>query len=153
MNSVPAQGPDSARIDDSGKPERPSIAEGRRKMRPQDYDRHVASRVRNRRITVGLSQQDLAHRIGVTYQQLHKYETGLNRISAARLYAIAQALEVEVGHFFEGLTTGTPPARTNNPRQLLEFTKGASAVRNRRHLEALGELTRSLAEHAPEDAA
>jgi DNA-binding XRE family transcriptional regulator len=53
--------------------------------RTQDVDRHVGARVRERRIMLGLTQQQLADLIGVTYQQAHKYERGINRISAGRL--------------------------------------------------------------------
>ena len=52
----------------------------------QDVDRHVGRRIRERRTMLGLTQQQLAERIGVTYQQAHKYETGDNRVSAGRLY-------------------------------------------------------------------
>ncbi len=52
---------------------------------------------------LGLTQQQLANLIGVTYQQAHKYERGMNRISAGRLYEIARVLGVDVGHLFEGL--------------------------------------------------
>jgi transcriptional regulator with XRE-family HTH domain len=59
--------------------------------------------MRERRIMLGLTQQQMAERIGVTYQQAHKYEKGINRIASGRLYNIAQALGVDVGYFFEGL--------------------------------------------------
>jgi DNA-binding XRE family transcriptional regulator len=65
--------------------------------RTQDIDRHVGARVRERRIMLGLTQQQLADLIGVTYQQAHKYERGINRVSAGRLYEIAQVLSVPVG--------------------------------------------------------
>ena len=71
--------------------------------RTQDIDRHVGGRVRERRIMLGLTQQQLADLIGVTYQQAHKYERGINRISAGRLYEIAQVLSVPIGYFFDGL--------------------------------------------------
>jgi transcriptional regulator with XRE-family HTH domain len=59
--------------------------------------------VRERRLSAGLSQQQLAQMIGVAYQQAHKYERGLNRISAGRLYQIAAVLRVPISWFFEGL--------------------------------------------------
>src|SRR5919199_187202 len=71
--------------------------------RTQDIDRHVGARVRERRIMLGLTQQQLADLIGVTYQQAHKYERGINRVSAGRLYEIAQVLSVPVGYFYEGI--------------------------------------------------
>ena len=66
--------------------------------RPLDVDRHVAARVRGRRILLGMSQQQMAERIGVANQQAHKYEMCINRLSAGRLYRIAGALGVEVGY-------------------------------------------------------
>jgi transcriptional regulator with XRE-family HTH domain len=70
---------------------------------PNRIDRHVASRVRSRRQEVGLSQETVADALGVTFQQLQKYEQAVNRISAGALYRLALTLEVPVGYFFEGL--------------------------------------------------
>ena len=66
-------------------------------------DIHVGNRIRERRILLGFTQQQMANLIGVTYQQAHKYERGINRISAGRLYSIASALNVPINYFFEGL--------------------------------------------------
>jgi transcriptional regulator with XRE-family HTH domain len=77
------------------------------RTRVQDMDRHVAARIRERRIMLGLSQEAMAAQLSITYQQLHKYEKGINRIAAGRLHQIAQALDVEVGYFFEGVETET----------------------------------------------
>ncbi len=62
------------------------------RSRAQDIDRHVGGRMRERRIMLGLTQQEMAELIGVTYQQAHKYEKGINRIAAGRLHHIARAL-------------------------------------------------------------
>ncbi len=70
---------------------------------PHPVDVHVGRAVRLRRKLRGLSQQALADRIGLTFQQVQKYETGANRISASALHAISGALEVSVAAFFEGL--------------------------------------------------
>ena len=70
--------------------------------RAQDVDRHVGARMRERRIMLGLTQQQMAELIGVTYQQAHKYEKGINRIAAGRLSGIAQALGVEIGYLLRG---------------------------------------------------
>lgn len=67
-------------------------------------DAHVGERLRQQRLLLGLNQMQLAERIGVSFQQLQKYELGKNRASASRLWEIAQALGVPVGFFFEGLT-------------------------------------------------
>jgi transcriptional regulator with XRE-family HTH domain len=66
-------------------------------------DIHVGKRVRQRRWSVGMTQQTLAEQVGIKFQQIQKYETGANRISASRLWDISIALSIGVEHFFEGL--------------------------------------------------
>mgnify|MGYP000300700274 CR=1 FL=1 len=66
-------------------------------------DVHVGKRVRHRRWMVGMTQQQLAEKVGIKFQQIQKYETGMNRVSASRLWDIAEALEVPVSFFFEGI--------------------------------------------------
>ena len=73
-------------------------------------DIHVGKRVRHRRWMVGMTQQQLAERVGIKFQQIQKYETGMNRVSASRLYEIAAALDAPVAHFFEGLDEGAEAA-------------------------------------------
>ena len=86
-----------------------------------DVDRYVGSRIRERRVMLGLSQQQMAHLIGVTYQQAHKYERGINRISAGRLFEIARVLRVPVSYFFEGLEgNGTEDDLSMRQRMCLE---------------------------------
>src|SRR5512133_4381836 len=80
-----------------------NAASRRSSGRTQDIDRYVGARIRERRIMLGLTQQQLADLIGVTYQQAHKYERGINRVSAGRLFEIAQVLSVPVNYFFDGL--------------------------------------------------
>ncbi|WP_298933377.1 helix-turn-helix transcriptional regulator [uncultured Ruegeria sp.] len=66
-------------------------------------DVHVGKRVRHRRWLIGMTQQQLAQQVGIKFQQIQKYETGANRISASRLWDIAETLDVPVSFFFEGL--------------------------------------------------
>ncbi|MEL6125360.1 MAG: helix-turn-helix transcriptional regulator [Pseudomonadota bacterium] len=66
-------------------------------------DVHVGKRVRHRRWMVGMTQQQLGDTVGIKFQQIQKYETGMNRVSASRLWDIAHALDVPVSFFFEGL--------------------------------------------------
>ena len=66
-------------------------------------DVHVGKRVRHRRWMVGMTQQQLAEKVGIKFQQIQKYETGMNRVSASRLFDIAVALSVPVAYFFEGM--------------------------------------------------
>ncbi|MEM9124068.1 MAG: helix-turn-helix transcriptional regulator [Pseudomonadota bacterium] len=70
---------------------------------PNPVDVHVGSRVRLRRIHVGMSQERLGELVGLTFQQIQKYENGANRIGASRLFEISQILDVPVGFFFEDL--------------------------------------------------
>ena len=109
----------------------------------QDADRHVGARIRERRTMLGLTQQQVAERIGVTYQQAHKYEVGGNRVSAGRLYQIARALGVEPAYFFEGL--GTKPAPEPRERRMPELARDFLNLPSRRHQEAVAELARALA--------
>ena len=67
-------------------------------------DLHVGQRLRQRRCLLGMTQQKLAESVGIKFQQIQKYESGANRVSASRLWALAEALEVPVSHFFEGLS-------------------------------------------------
>ena len=99
---------------------------------------------------LGLTQHQLAELIGVTYQQAHKYEKGVNRIAGGRLYTIAQALGVEIAFFYEGI--GAPPSAgkpTEHQRLLLELTRNFVAITDRRQQEAICNLARSLASLDP----
>lgn len=66
-------------------------------------DMHVGQRIRHRRWVLGTTQQQLAESVGIKFQQIQKYETGANRVSASRLWDIAHALDVPVAFFFDGL--------------------------------------------------
>ena len=71
-------------------------------------DQHVGERIRTRRTELGLTQEQLAEALNVSYQQVQKYETGANRISAGRIFELARKLGVDVGYFFEGLPIDAP---------------------------------------------
>ena len=75
---------------------------------PNPVDKYVGSRVRMRRIMLGMSQEKLGEALGLTFQQIQKYETGMNRISASRLWDISDALGVSINYFFEGLEADAP---------------------------------------------
>ena len=66
-------------------------------------DVHVGKRIRHRRWMLGMTQQQLAEAVGIKFQQIQKYETGMNRVSASRLWDIAEHVDVPVSFFFEGL--------------------------------------------------
>ncbi|MBL4739548.1 MAG: helix-turn-helix transcriptional regulator [Sneathiella sp.] len=109
-------------------------------------DVHVGNRIRERRILLGYTQQQMANLIGVTYQQAHKYERGINRISAGRLYSIASALNVPINYFFDGLaTTGTTETSTRQ-RMCLEMARNFSMIENERYQDALSHLARALSQ-------
>ena len=74
-----------------------------RQPREVEIDAHVGSRILERRELLGLSKADLASGLGVTFQQLHKFETGVNRISVGKLYQCAQLLNSGIEYFFDGL--------------------------------------------------
>ena len=69
-----------------------------------DIDLHLGRRLRRRRRLLGLTQQQLAVQVGIRFQQIQKYECGANRISAARLWQLAEALETPVSYFYDGVT-------------------------------------------------
>jgi transcriptional regulator with XRE-family HTH domain len=123
-----------------------------RRSRVQDVDRHVGTRIRERRVMLGLTQQQMAELIGVTYQQAHKYEKGINRVAAGRLYKIAQALGVGVGYFFEGLGSDKAISATPQQRMLLELARNFVSIPERKHRDAICSLTRVLAgPHGPDE--
>jgi transcriptional regulator with XRE-family HTH domain len=80
------------------------------KKAPNPIDKHVGSRVRMRRMMLGMSQEKLGDALGLTFQQVQKYEKGTNRIGASRLQQISNILQVPVAFFFEGAPhlPGTP---------------------------------------------
>ena len=76
--------------------------------KPNPIDVHVGSRVRLRRTLLGMSQEKLADAVGLSFQQIQKYERGTNRIGSSRLYQFAQVLDVPVSFFFDGMPTEGP---------------------------------------------
>lgn len=71
-------------------------------------DAHVGKRIRHRRWMVGMTQQQLADKVGIKFQQIQKYETGMNRVSASRLWDISDSLGVPISFFFDGLAGAEP---------------------------------------------
>jgi len=117
------------------------------RARPQDVDRYVGARIRERRILLGLTQQQMAELIGVTYQQAYKYEKGINRVAAGRLYEVARALGVELGYFYEGLQTGGRLVPSPSQRMLLDLARNFLNIPDPKHREAVAKLARALAEN------
>lgn len=80
--------------------------------RPSPIDTHVGSRVRLRRTLLGLSQEKLGEALGLTFQQVQKYERGVNRIGASRLFDLSRVLDVPIGFFFDDMPGSTPGANS-----------------------------------------
>lgn len=80
------------------------------KKTPNPVDVHVGARLRMRRMFIGMSQEKLGAHLGLTFQQVQKYEKGLNRIGASRLYAIARILDAPVQYFFDDMPRDLPQA-------------------------------------------
>jgi transcriptional regulator with XRE-family HTH domain len=99
-----------------------------RARRADNRDAEVGRRVRSRRLECRLSQTELADRIGVTFQQVQKYEKGVNRIGAGRLQRIAEALEVPISFFF-GAAGGAPARESANSESIFGFMQTSGSVR------------------------
>jgi len=85
------------------------------KKAPNPIDKHVGSRVRMRRMMIGMSQEKLGEKLGITFQQIQKYEKGTNRIGASRLQQIASVLSAPVSFFFEGAPVPDAEALSGAP--------------------------------------
>lgn len=117
-------------------------------------DVHVGKRIRHRRWLVGMTQQQLAERVGIKFQQIQKYETGANRVSASRLWDIADALDVPVSFFFEGIEAehagaaqASVPADVMGDKEALDLIRSYYAIpENQRR--RLFELARVLSDVA-----
>ena len=98
-------------------------------------DQHVGKRIRHRRWLVGMTQQQLADQVGIKFQQIQKYETGANRVSASRLWDIAQSLQVDISFFFEGIEgdeaqvqAGVAPSDVLSDKEALELLRSYYAI-------------------------
>ena len=123
---------------------------------PDPIDVHVGGRLRLRRTLMGLSQTDLAKSVGLTFQQVQKYESGANRVSASRLYHIAESLDVPVSFFFddmprEGGLAEAPKPAFEPDRELLELTRNYRSISDAEVRRGIYELVKRLA--SKEDAA
>jgi transcriptional regulator with XRE-family HTH domain len=117
----------------------------RRSQPSGPIDQHIGARIRERRVMLGLSQQQFANRIGLTYQQSNKYELGINRVSAGRLYEIARVLDVPVDYFYEGVGDEKPAQLAPHQRMIFEITRNFVAIENEKHQEVLSQVARILA--------
>lgn len=98
-----------------------------------EVDVHVGKRIRQRRWLIGMTQQKLADLVGIKFQQIQKYETGANRVSASRLFDIGESMGVSAAFFFEGLTQNGPqiePMCGDMPPDMLGDKEVMDLVRN-----------------------
>lgn len=112
-------------------------------------DRQVGERMRRRRILLGLTQDQLADALGISYQQIQKYETGANRVSAGRLAQISEVLEVQPGWFF-----GAPEkveSAAGSSRAVIDLVRNFSRIEDERVRTHLMALVRSLAGRGDEE--
>ncbi len=138
---------------------KPRSGQGPRRVRPVDL--HVGTRVRQRRVLLGMTQTDLANTVGLTFQQVQKYEKGTNRISASRLYGLSQLFGVTVEYFFEDMPPDvvsispakgrgkvkTLPRYEPDPmlkRETLELVRAYYEIENADIRKQVYELTKSL---------
>ena len=122
----------------------PAVARAARRV--VDY---VGARLRHRRSELGWTQDRLATKVGISYQQVQKYETGANRISAGRLYQMATCLGVEVGYFYERLVlarTAATPEHGGKNRATIELVRNFTVIANEPTRAALSSLIKILAE-------
>jgi len=105
-------------------------------------DRKLGQRVRSRRLEIGMSQERLAELLGVTFQQVQKYEKGVNRIAASRLFDIAAALDVPIARFFENIASGRGASGVAEGRR--EFVDDALATPEGAQLMALFASIKSI---------
>jgi len=115
------------------------------KRERSEIDGHVGLCIRERRIMLGLTQDQLAERIGVTYQQAHKYEKGIDRISAGRLFEVARVLGVSVGYFYERFGEEGARQVPQRERLMLEIARNFAEITDERYQEAVSNLARALA--------
>ncbi len=144
----------------------PRYGRGTGKLHPVDM--HVGARVRQRRVLQGMTQTDLANALGLTFQQVQKYERGANRISASRLYDLARVFDVPVDYFFEDMP---PEAAASSPtkgrgraqellsyepdpmtkRETLDLVRAYYKIENADIRKRLRELTKALGADAVKD--
>jgi len=110
-------------------------------------DRHVGEQIRRRRQARGVTQQELARALGISYQQIQKYENGTNRVSAGRLYVLAKALETSVDAFFEDFELPLAPTRLSvTSEETIQAAKELSSVSDPRIRNSIRALVRLLGE-------
>jgi transcriptional regulator with XRE-family HTH domain len=134
--------------------------------KPNPIDVHVGSRVRYRRMIIGMSQEKLGEKMNLTFQQIQKYEKGTNRVGASRLFQLSKILEVPVGYFFEDAFANSGPSQANvglhepeqegylldflNSREGLDLNKAFAKIQDPKVRRRVIDLVRALSEEKPD---
>ena len=130
-------------------------------MKKQDVDGYVGKRLRLRRTMMGLSQEAIAKAVGITFQQVQKYEKGANAMNSTRLFEFAQFMHVPVAYFFEGLESSSGAAgfaeegekfdhKSRNvvsDRESLEIMKAFKRIKEQAMRKRLADLVRAVADN------
>ncbi len=127
---------------------------------PHPIDIHVGARVRMRRLMLGMSQDRLAETLGLTFQQIQKYEKGVNRIGASRLFQLSEALAVDVQFFYSDLPRSAPTSEKNEPladtaplaetlstHEGVQLCRHFSGIKDRQVKKKILDLVKTLSEH------
>ena len=160
MRQIPDMSNREDEIKESGAGEKVSA------RRPNPIDVHVGSRVRLRRMILGMSQEKLADQLGLTFQQVQKYEKGVNRVGASRLFELANVLNVPVQFFYDELQSPKPLGEAGagfaeessesfivdflNSREGLELNRAFVKINDPKVRRSVVDLVRALAEDAGE---
>jgi len=124
------------------------------KSEPHQIDIHVGNRLRSRRLVLGLSQEKLGERLGITFQQIQKYEKGTNRVSASKLQAAAVVLSVPIGYFFEDREPQTPDGLVREVDEIGTFlvsrdgvslNRAFTSIKSKQVRQSIITLTKALA--------
>ena len=118
---------------------------GRKTSQLNAMDKFIGYKIYSLRLEKGLSRQQLSKVIGITHQQLQKYENGSNRISASKLALIAKALDLRIPYFYEGFEAADNiPLETESQRLCIEVARNFRRIANREHQDAINILVKSL---------
>lgn len=120
------------------------------KSRSDAFDRHIGQKLKSVRAVKEVTQEELATALGITFQQVQKYEMGANRISATRLYAIAKILEVNVSDFYEGYEEETAVSSfltdIEKDKELAALVRGWKGIKNKELKKTVLKLFRTMVE-------
>lgn len=117
-----------------------------KQLNAAEIDRHVGDRIRRRRVMLGLTQEQLGEALGISYQQIQKYETGANRVSAGRLFMISQILEVGIATLFDGLGEEVERDASNTSRHVIELVRAFSKISDEKVRSSVMSLVRTLSD-------